>query len=422
MPRERNPNADRRVGTRAAGSATNRGHMRALVLDTDDARASLAAVRALARGGWKVGIGGRTARGLAASSRWCTWFDYVPRPESGIDSFAAAVDDVAARHDYEVVLPSTDAEALALSRERDRIAAAVPYPPHQAVARAFDKLSLAQAAASAGVRTPATMLVPVGEAMPSVSPPLVIKERVHAGAPGVDRLRIEAFIAGTLEEAAMGVDRIHAAGRDAVLQEVVRGPLVAHSSVTTRDGDVLAAVQQEAERIFPPETGVSTRAHTVPLERDLADAAARLLNELGWFGLSQLQFLRADGAEPALIDFNGRFYGSLALAVAAGANLPAAWAAVATGRPVPSFGDAAVGVRYQWLEGDLRLATAERGERLLKEALCCMRYAAGARHSIWSVTDPVPPLRLGFELLRQEAPNVPRLARKIVSGAPSRGA
>lgn len=396
--------------------------MRALVLDTDDARGSLAAVRALARGGWTVGVAGRNARGLAASSRWCTWFDHVSGPELGVSGFAAAVDEAAARRGYEVVFPSTDAEALAISRERDRIAAAVPYPPHEVVERAFDKLSLAQAAASASVRTPATTVVPTGEEMPSLSLPLVVKERLHVGVPVMGAARIEALIAGTLEEAAARVDTIHAAGRDAVLQELVPGRLVAHSSIIEPGGRMLLAVQQEAERIYPPETGASARAQTVPPDPQLADAAARVLRELGWFGLAQLQFIRAGGAEPALIDFNGRFYGSLALAVGAGANLPATWAAVATGRAVPRCGDPVVGARYHWLEGDVRLATAERGGRLLKETWGCIRYAAGARHSIWSLTDPFPSLRLGLQLLREEAPNVPRLARKLLSRAAPRGA
>jgi predicted ATP-grasp superfamily ATP-dependent carboligase len=397
--------------------------MRALVLDTGDARSCVTAVRALARGGWTVGIGGSNARGLAASSRSCTWFDEVPSPETGVAAFASAVDEAARRRGYEVVLPATDAEVLALSRERDRIAAAVPYPPHDAVERAFDKVSLAQAAAKVGMRTPATTLVRAGETMPPLSPPLVVKERLHAGIPGRGGARIEALIAATGDEAAARVATIHAAGGDAVLQEVVPGRLTAHTSVTTPSGGVVVAVQQEAERVFPPETGASTRARTVPLDRDLADAAARLLRELGWFGLAQLQFLRADGdGEPPLIDFNGRFYGSLALAVGAGANLPALWAAVAMGRSVPASGEAVVGVRYQWLEGDLRVATAQRGRRLVGEALGCIRYAAGARHSTWSLTDPLPPLRLGARLLRQEATNVPRLGRKIFARAAVRRA
>jgi len=172
-------------------------------------------------------------------------------------------------------------------------------------------------------------------------------------------------------------------------------------------------VQQAAERIFPHETGASARARTVPLEPALADGAARLLRELRWCGLAQLQFLRPPGSEPHVIDFNGRLYGSLALAVGAGADLPGLWAALGTGRAAGPVRRASPGVRYQWLEGDLRVATANRGGPLLRELFGCLRYAPGACHGIWSAADPLPPLREAMRLARQETPNLQRLARKV---------
>jgi hypothetical protein len=45
--------------------------------------------------------------------------------------------------------------------------------------------------------------------------------------------------------------------------------------------------------------------------------------------------------------------------------------------------------------------------------LGCAGYAVRARHGIWSARDPVPQLRDAGRLLRQEAPNLPRLARKL---------
>jgi predicted ATP-grasp superfamily ATP-dependent carboligase len=283
------------------------------------------------------------------------------------------------------------------------------------VARVFDKLQLGEAAARVGVRTPATILVTAGAPMPTVSPPVIVKERVHAGANDVGGPRIEAAVAATGAEASRCVAAVHAAGSDAVVQEVVAGRLIAHASVTAADGKVVVAVQQEAERIFPRETGVSARAHTVPLDAHVAQAATRVLREVRWSGLAQMQFLHAPGSEPCLIDFNGRLYGSLALAVAAGANLPALWAAVATGRPVEEVPKAIVSIRYQWLEGDLRLATGGRGGELLREVIGCLRYAAGAHHGIWSLSDPLPQVRDGWRLLREEVPNVHRLVRKLRS-------
>jgi predicted ATP-grasp superfamily ATP-dependent carboligase len=316
------------------------------------------------------------------------------------------------RRGYAVVFPSGDAEALTLSSQRRRIGARFPYPADDVVARAFDKARLVTAGTEAGFSVPETTVVAGGRPAPAVEPPVVVKERLHGGLGRT--ARVEALVAATESEAAARVRAIHALGSDAIVQEVVRGRLVAYTTVTDGDGRVLGAVQQEAERIFPPEAGASVRARTVPADASLAERAARLLRAMEWCGLAQLQFLREDGGEPKLIDFNGRFYGSLALAVGAGVNLPALWAAVATGRPPGPVAAARPGVRYQWLEGDLRVAAAQHRARLLRGVLDCARYARGAQHAIWSATDPVPQLRDGLRLVRQETPNLHRLVRKAL--------
>ncbi|MFI6989421.1 ATP-grasp domain-containing protein [Nonomuraea wenchangensis] len=139
------------------------------------------------------------------------------------------------------------------------------------------------------------------------------------------------------------------------------------------------------------EVGASCRAETVRVDPAISDRAARLLAALGWFGLAQLQFVVPEDGRPRLIDLNGRFYGSMALATAAGANLPAAWAALAVGHDVPPT-RARPGVRYHWLEGDLRRAAVERRSGLLPDLAGTLRYAAGAVHSTLSLRDPAPAL------------------------------
>jgi len=136
----------------------------------------------------------------------------------------------------------------------------------------------------------------------------------------------------------------------------------------------------------------------------------RLLADLGWIGLMQLQFLVPSDGRPRLVDFNGRLYGSLALAVGAGVNLPALWAATATGRAPAAAAAAAIGVRYQWFEGDARLAAGERGGRFVRGALSCLHTAVRSRHSVWCSRDPKPGLCLACGLLRREGLQVPGIA------------
>lgn len=112
------------------------------------------------------------------------------------------------------------------------------------------------------------------------------------------------------------------------------------------EGRLRSRVQQETSGTWPTPSGVSCRAQTVEVDEDLAARATALLTALGWSGLVELQYLRDDDGRRWLIDLNGRFYGSMALANAAGANLADAWARSALGRPLPSLPDGRPGVRF----------------------------------------------------------------------------
>jgi hypothetical protein len=90
---------------------------------------------------------------------------------------------------------------------------------------------------------------------------------------------------------------------------------------------------------------------------------------------------RRPGGPPALIDLNGRLHGPLAVAVAAGANLPDQWTRLALGMPVPAQTWARVGVEYQWLEGDLRRAFAGRRGGRAHDMLDCLEQALHRLHS-----------------------------------------
>src|SRR5680860_863382 len=112
---------------------------------------------------------------------------------------------------------------------------------------------------------------------------------------------------------------------------------MAFTALTDREGECVAIVTQVASRTWPLDAGVSARARTVAEDPALTGRIMRLLHGLRWTGLAQLQFLTGEDGEPRLIDFNARFYGSLALAVASGPNIPAIWASTALGEPSPGF-------------------------------------------------------------------------------------
>jgi len=299
---------------------------------------------------------------------------------------------------YDLVFGAGDGEVLALSAARDQLGAIFPYGPHEDVARAFDKVALAEAASRAGLSVPAA-------AQPEDAPVVIKPRRTTVHDPEGGPLRLRAQVVETPEEASGQVEYLESVGAEPLVQEYVEGDLVAHVAVTDRESRVVTAVQQRTESIWPSRSGGSIRAKTEPVDEILGERIAALLADLNWFGIAQTQFQAPPGREPVLIDLNGRFYGSMALVLAAGPNLPAIWAALAMDRPPPLVGAPRDGVRYHWLESDLRRAVNER-----RGLVGSLGYALASRHGLWDAGDPAPAARhvkrlAGRALRRVSAPN-----------------
>jgi predicted ATP-grasp superfamily ATP-dependent carboligase len=360
--------------------------MRALIMDQGLDRGSLAAVRALRDDGWTVGVGS-PVRGLAGSSRAVSRWHEVPAAEGGVREYLEAVRAAVDEGGYDVVFSSDDIGVVVLSRHRDAIGAVVPYACHDTVVRSLDKLRMTRAAEAVGLSVPCTSEAR-DDVVERLEAPTIVKPRLHSvlrpGAPG----RLETTLARSPEEARDAIAGIREAGVEPILQEVVTGDLMSFQAVIDRDGRMLGPVQQLSPRTWPPDSGSAARGHTVPIDAVLAARVAALFQSLGWFGLAQLQFIApADGGEPRLIDLNGRFYSSLALAVASGPNLPGIWARLATGRAVESIRPSEAGHSYQWFSRDLRASWHAEG---LRGAAGSVRVSAGSVHSVWRQDDPWP--------------------------------
>ena len=352
--------------------------MDALVTDAHIPSA-VTGMRALGRAGLRVlALGpGRTAAGLWSrhATRRATGADAISDPEG----FAAAVAREAERHGPLVVYPGQDESLDALLAARDALPAAalLPYPGGEPLAALRDKRRLAELAPSAGLATPRTLLSGRAAELAGVALPdgAVVKPARPGGefpAVRVARTRPE------LHELLASVP----GATELLLQERAEGRLMALTLVVGRDGALVRRFQQMALRTWPEAAGISSLAVSVEPDDDLAEAGRALLAAAGYWGLAQLQFI--DGPqERRLIDVNTRFYGSLALALAAGVNLPAAWHAVARGGAPGGPAAYRVGVTYRWLEADLMAAARGAPRRLLTRA---PRPRTGP---MWAADDPL---------------------------------
>lgn len=336
--------------------------------DTGQSRSALATVRALALAGYQPVVATCARHSLAASSRHCAHRVAIPSVSS--ERFTAEVLTELARRPYLCVLPSSDAVLLSLDQpgrdflDKEELAgraavAGIPFPPH----RRF--------ASTADLRASSAYL----------EYPVVIKPPVNGRTMQLNVTRVD----GPAD-----LERLPISDEPVLVQPWIDAPMSAVSGVMWR-GSLVAFVHQRYLRRWPVQAGVASAAVTVKPDFRLEERLVALLD--GFDGIFQVQFVGR-----YLIDLNPRVYGSLPLAVAAGANLPAIFCDLVAGRTVPRVRGRA-GVRYRWVEGDVRhlLDGLRTGRSGAAEVLAALRPRSDTAHSVTAVTDARPLLaRLGY--------------------------
>jgi predicted ATP-grasp superfamily ATP-dependent carboligase len=130
-------------------------------------------------------------------------------------------------------------------------------------------------------------------------------------------------------------------------------------------GQPRAAFAHRRLREKPPSGGVSVLSESVALDSQLLQHSERILEALKWHGVAMVEFRHdaRDGVSK-LLEINGRFWGSLQLAVDAGVDFPYLLYRLAIDGDIEPVFTYDVGVRLRWWLGDadwLLLRLRERG-------------------------------------------------------------
>lgn len=331
--------------------------LRVLVTDAET-RSALAATRSLGRRGHVVFTAAHTLPALASASRFAAGADTYPDPFAASDAFVDAVVALARRHAIDVVLPMTEITTLLVTQFRDSFPASVrvPFGDAGTVARAADKSEVLAIARKVGVPIPETLVIRSPAdlqnaqelAYPRVLKPARSRVRTPRGwlSTGVTYVADPNDLRRKLQFYDTAVFPV-------LLQERIEGPGVGVFALCDR-GRTLARFSHRRLREKPPSGGVSVLSESAPLDPHAAEYAERLLAELKWDGVAMVEFKRdrRDGSL-RLMEINGRFWGSLQLAIDAGIDFPSLLVQLAAGRPVPPNTDYRVGVRCRWFLGDL---------------------------------------------------------------------
>jgi protein-tyrosine-phosphatase/predicted ATP-grasp superfamily ATP-dependent carboligase len=297
---------------------------RALVLGSDT-RSFLSVIRSLGRAGVEVHVAWAECDSPALRSRYIRAVHEIPLYSPRDGGWLEALGRLLREPGFDAVIPCQDAAVLALHLHRSEMASSTRLciPNESAYERCCDKGKTYEMAESLSIPLPrqarAGSVGEIEELAASFGMPLVLKPAASVSAEHPD-------IRNLVRKVRRQGDIAPVAG-----PMLARGPLLVQQNfvgsgvgveVLCQDGEILAAFQHE--RVHEPLTGGgSTYRKSVPLSPELLEAARRLMQELRYTGAAMVEFkVNSRTGRWVLIEINGRFWGSLPLTIAAGADFP----------------------------------------------------------------------------------------------------
>ena len=303
-----------------SGSA---GTGKVLVLG-DNYRVVLPIVRSLGRKGLKVHVAWCPPDSPALRSKYVACTHSLPAYAPDDDAWCTALRELGSRERFDLIIPSTEFENLACQSRRAalepdlRLAILSP----DAYRATSDKVETGRLARAVGVPYPSTVTVSdtddLERILATLTPPAVVKPCSSNTRACSDKEFVQRVTDGDEMRRAV---RVALLSQPRVLvQELVPGRGVG-VEVLAHEGTILFSFQHD--RLHETTGYGSAYRVSVPVNADLLDAARRLLGAIRYTGVGMIEFrVDPERGHWCLLEINGRFWGSLPLAVASGADFP----------------------------------------------------------------------------------------------------
>ena len=335
--------------------------MKILVTD-GNSRAALAITRALGKEGYEVVVCAEKQPCLASVSRFCMKGLSYPSPEDSPSEFILRILEITQNEQPDVLLPVSEITTLLVMAEKDNLEkySAIPFSNLNSVDRAANKYEVIALAKKLNIPVPETIILEKPEEFSAAlnffkerNFPVVIK-------PSRSRISTQDGWQETVVKYANNTNELQGIVDDTpvgsyplLFQERIIGSGVG-VFVCFNHGEMLTAFSHRRIREKPPSGGVSVLRTSIPVDEKLKRQSNKLLQELEWHGVAMVEFKQdnRDG-EFKLMEINGRFWGSLQLAIDAGVNFPLLSAKIAMGdnvKPVTYYKNS---VKTRWFWGDM---------------------------------------------------------------------
>lgn len=298
-----------------------------LVLDGEWA-SSLAIVRSLGKKGVTCHVASSHPAPLAASSKFCAQSFSYPDPLESASAFREEIAEKISETHYSLVIPVTERTIVPLQPIREEIESlsTVAMASSTALAAVLSKSRTFEIAADLCVPTPRSWVVnnsdDLGRLEDTLEFPVVLKpDRSKVWIDSERGIDLGVRYARTLEDLVDKLAGLVPFG-PVILQEKVSGEGVGVAALAA-EGEELFLFQYRRLHEVPLSGGASSYRISEELDEELAQYSRSLLKTLGWHGVAMIEFKRDPATgQVSLMEINGRFWGSLPLPVAAGADFP----------------------------------------------------------------------------------------------------
>lgn len=294
-----------------------------LVLGTD-ARVVLAICRSLGRQGISVHLGWLDPQSMACRSRYVQKVHRISPYHPTELRWKYELLELFEKEDFQLIIPCNDSTVVPLQMHAADFAHVKALHLHapEVYDIVFSKLKTVELATKLGVhvaRTAAIHSVADQQQAHGLQLPVVVKPlTTFDGTSGMGKSHI-VVRASTSEELTAILSRAPYSA-SCIVQEYFAGTGMG-VEILADQGTVLTAFQHE--RIHETMAYGSSYRKSVSLHPELYAAACSLMKALKYTGVAMVEFLmNKETGQWILVEINGRFWGSLPLAVHAGANFP----------------------------------------------------------------------------------------------------
>jgi carbamoyl-phosphate synthase large subunit len=244
----------------------------------------------------------------------------VPRGDA--ETFVPEIVELCVRERIDVLVPTVDSELLPLAMARTELAdhgVVLVLASEQTLRDCLDKWTLHNRCVGS-LRVPDTVLVDADFDPADCTLPVIVKPRSGSGSRGVRRVDDH--------------DELVRLPRDGTLlvQEYLPGTEYSLDVLARADGAIVAVVPRSRLKV---DSGIAVTGRTVR-DESLQRIGARVAQRIGLTSVANVQVKLASDGEPALLEVNPRFPGTMSLTVASGINMPRLCVQQALGVEMPS--------------------------------------------------------------------------------------